>query len=52
MAGVPDEQKQLLKETDEILLLKSLIHRMAVKDAGKRNENEYGTIQEIQDLYE
>ena len=53
MAGVPDaETKQLLKDTDETLLLKHLLHRMAVKDAGKRNENEYGTIQEIQDLYE
>jgi len=38
----PDDQKTLQK----------LIQRINVRDAGKRNENEYTTIKEIQDLHE
>lgn len=54
MAGVADETGHPLvqHDTQENKLLQQLIHSMLVKDAGKRNENEMGTVQEIHELHE
>jgi len=56
MAGVPTDEpasapgSQSPKDDQKTLL--KLIQRINVKDAGKRNMEEYTTIKEIQDLHE
>lgn len=46
MAGISDEPTRPLVEddSDEAHHLQKLIHSMLVKDAGKRNDNEIGTL--------
>ena len=56
MAGVPTDEPgsapgSYSPKEDQKTLLK-LIQRINVKDAGKRNVEEYTTIKEIQDLHE